>query len=184
MRDIEFIPQEFNDIKLGDDETEMVKTTLVFPNDEVKINTIAIHTPQQIICNTSDTCIMPVVPMCVRYAVSLRRAYKYNHLSDELIHVKSVGDGTEYSGKIVEKIEDYCLPDSISPGVSEAVNEAQQYTDTELDTGQYESGYLNVNIMEYVDFPFLPGKYEIWLSFYGLESNHTIVEIVQRSTVK
>lgn len=183
MRDIEFIPKEFNDIKLGDDETEMVKTTPGFPNNDMKINAIAIHTPQQIICNFSDMCMMPVIPLCVRYAVSLRRALKYNQLSDRLIHVKSVDNGTEYSGKIVEKIEDNCI-DYVSPGVLEAFDEAQQYADAELDNGQYESECMNINIMEYVDFPFLPGKYEVWLSFSGLESSHTVVEIVKRGNEK
>ena len=188
--EIQFIPKEFNDIKLGYGETEMVKTSPGYPNDVIKANTMVINTPKVIYYNDCDSSFRPTIPLSATYNLSLNRLWKYIDLVAQLIHVKHIESGVEVSGEICEK---KVYPNlSVFPAEDpmgekweeEQIKEAQKLTDAELDNGQCFHGCLNVNIMEYLDFSFLPGKYKVWLSFSGLESNHTMVEIVKRGNEK
>lgn len=190
---IQFIPKEFNDIKLGYNQTEMLKTSPGYPNDVIKINTMAINTPTIIYYNDCDSSFKPVIPLSAIYLVSSERSLKYIHLIDQLIHVKNKESSIDVSGKINKKqnpdIDILYLPrldaEKNEKEKREAIKQARKLTDDEIDIDVYSSGeFINVNIMEYVNFPFLPGKYEVWLSFSGLESNHTVVEIVKRNNVK
>jgi hypothetical protein len=60
------------------------------------------------------------------------------------------------------------------------IEEAQKYSNAELDEGQASGNFFNLNLMDYVVMPFESGIYEIYLSFSGLESNRVKVEIVIR----
>ncbi len=190
---IQFIPKEFNDIKLGYNQTEMVKTSPGYPNDVIKANTMAINTPTMIYYNDCDSRFKPVIPLSAIYAVTLERSLKYIRLISQLIHIKNIDNGVEFSGEIFKKrnpnIDEHPLV-SLNAAEKEKerqelIEKAQKLTDEEIDNRGYGIGeFINVNIMEYVDFSFLPGKYEVWLSFSGLESNHTVVEIVKRNNVK
>lgn len=189
MENITFIPKEFNEIELGYDCIEMVKTSPGYPNELIKINKIAINTPEFINYSDLDSNFKPIVPLSAIYVVSSQRTLKYIHLIAKLIHVKNIKSGVEFLGEICKKenpnISEYPLP---KPNIAEFLKEreelikqAQKLTDEEIDNrGKTIGDFMNINIMEYVDFPFLPGKYEIWLSFSGLESNHTVVEIVKK----
>jgi len=185
MENIQFIPKEFNDIKLGYYETEENCCSPAWISEMRTINSIIINTPQKIICDMNKEDFVPVIPVCATYSVSLRRGFKYHNLSAKMLYIRKIDDGAIYFGEIVNKdiqYFEYPEPDPYDEEKEKKrlamVEEAQKYSDMELDQGQLGGGYLNINLMEYVDMPFLPGKYEVWLSFCGLESNHTIVEII------
>jgi hypothetical protein len=119
------------------------------------------------------------------HAVSLKRGLKYAHLSAQMLHIRKLGEETVYSGEIEDKNMKYEYPD-YPPYYEEEekerqsmIEEAQKYSDEELDQPEIGgANYINVNLMEYVDIPFEAGEYEIYLSFSGIESNHTTVEII------
>jgi DNA-binding Lrp family transcriptional regulator len=182
MENIKFIPKEFHDVKLGYSQGSSNLCSPKFPSG-TPINSITINTPSKIIYNTENRDFIFVIPVCAAYQITDRRGYKYSALSRRVLHIKKVGEETIYSGEIVDKDESLIiLPPNYDLMVKrhkERVEEAQNYTDEELNESQFSSGgYLNINLMEYVDIPLQTGKYEIYLSFCGLESNHTIVEIV------
>ena len=184
MKNIEFIPQEFNIVKLGFYETSETVSFLQF-SEGIPMNTITISTPQKIICNTNDKYFVPVIPVCAVYIVSLKRGLKYSYLSAKMLHIRNIYEETIYSGEIVDKNMEYEHP-IYPPNYEEEekerlarVEEAQKYSDEELDMpGLFEGNFINVNLMDYMDIPFQTGVYEIYLSFSGLESNRVEVEIV------
>lgn len=184
MKSIKFIPEEFNNIKLGYNETEQSVSSLQFP-DGIPINTITISTPDKIVCNLKYEDFTPVIPVCAVYLVSLKRGLKYNDLSAMMLHIRKLDEKAVHSGEIVDKGlgDDHPI---LPPGHLEdekqrlaMVEEAQGYSDEELDLpGLFEGNFLNINLIEYIDIPLKSGKYEIYLSFSGLESNRTIVEVL------
>lgn len=183
MKPIEFIPKEFNDVELDYPESgENPCSPISFY--EISINTIVINTPQTIICRVSQEGFTPIIPVCGICSISSRRADKYDYLSAKVLHIRKTDQDTIYSGKLYDKrppvdlvIEDPMTPEEEYERERER-EEAKKLSDEELDTGSGWGDYINVNLMEYIEMPFLPGKYEIYMSFWGLESNHTIVEIV------
>jgi hypothetical protein len=184
MKNTEFIPKEFNNIKLGYYETSESISFLQYP-EGIPMNTIIISTPQKILCHINNKDFVPVIPVCAVYEISLERGLKYAHLSAQMLHIRKLDEETVYSGEIENKNIDYGHP-IYPPDYEEEekerqrmIEEAQKYSDEELDfPGLFEGNVINVNLMEYVDIPFEAGEYEIYLSFSGIESNHTIVEIV------
>ncbi len=181
---LQFVPKEFQDVKLGLYETLPNNCTPVFSEGYTPINSIRINTPEKIIFKLKDKNNIPVIPICVVYDISLRRGLKYNHLSAKIIHIRKVIDEKEYIVEIRDKDLKYEYP--ILPPNSEEddkelekeIEDAKKYNKNELNEGLSGGGYMNLNLFNYVDIPFQPGKYEIYLSFSGLESNHEIVEIV------
>ncbi|MBF0576889.1 hypothetical protein [Dysgonomonas sp. GY617] len=185
MKNIHFIPKEFNEIKLGYYETIENECSPTFLNGEITLNTITINTPEKIVYKLHSDNFTPVIPVCAAYIISLRRGFKYHKLSAKMLHIRKLDEETVYSGEIIDKDRQYEHPEP-HPRQREREREriakeeeAQKYNDNELNEGQAGGGYMNVNLMEYIDIPFKPGKYEVYLSFCGLESNHTIVEIVE-----
>lgn len=184
MKNIQFIPKEFNEIKFGHYETKENICSPTFLNGTTTLNAITINTPEKIVCKLHSDNFTPVIPICAAYMVSLRRIFKYNKLSARMLYIKKLDEETVYSGEIVDKNMKYEYPEpdprqrEREKEKEQKVKEAQKYNDDQLDEGQTVGGYMNINLMEYIDIPFKAGKYEIYLSFCGLESNHTIVEIV------
>lgn len=187
MKNISFVPKEFNDIKLGYYETKKTNCSPIFLNEMRTINSITIAVPQEIICNLNNEKFDPVIPVCVIYSISLRRGLKYSNLSAKSLHIRKLDDETIHMGEIVDKDMQYEYPEP-DPYENEKekermirVEEAQRYSDEELEQpGLAAVNYMNINLMEYIDIPFEPGKYEVYLSFLGLESNHAIVEIISK----
>jgi hypothetical protein len=186
MKNIHFIPKEFNEIKLGHYETKENYCSPTFFNGTITLNTITVNTPEKIVYKLHNDNFIPIIPICAAYMVSLRRVFKYNKLSARMLYIRKLGEETVYSGEIVDKNMKYEYPEP-DPRQRERerekeqkVEEAQKYNDDELNEGQAIGGYMNINLMEYIDIPFNAGRYEIYLSFCGLESNHTIVEIVTK----
>lgn len=103
-----------------------------------------------------------------------------------MLHVRNIKDDKVYSGEVYESGRDNEFPIEPPEEVQEiersrreaAIAEAQQYSDAELDEGQSGMVYLNVDALRYVDIPIVSGRYEIFFSKSGLESNHCFVDIV------
>jgi hypothetical protein len=181
MENITFIPEKFNAVELGFYKNSMNSCTPGYPDDRMCVNTIIINIPQKVVVNVKADSLSPIIPICAVYSISAKRSLKYNALSAETLHIRKNDDEVVvYTGEIKEPY----IPHKIIPtwnrdeNREERVLEAQKYSDEELDEGQASGGYMNLNIMEYVDMPFAPGRYEVWLSFYGLESNHCFTEII------
>ena len=109
-------------------------------------------------------------------STSIRRKYILNMEDD---HERNVLSGTVYN---TDKSPDGFLPlpfqNEIDKRRKQKVAEALKLTDEELDDSEYYPEFLNINLSEYIDFPFEPGRYEVWMSYYGLESNRKLVEII------
>jgi hypothetical protein len=182
MQNIQFIPKEFRNVKLGYREGGSNSCSPAFRDEMRTINSITINIPQKIIYKIDSENNVPIIPVCAAYMISLRRGYKYSGISAKTLYIKKIGEKPVYSGEIVDKDESLVmLPPNYNLMVKphrEKVEEAQRYSDDELNEGQASGGYLNINLMEYVEMPFDPGVYEIYLSFSGLESNRMIVEII------
>ncbi len=181
---IMFIPREFNDVKLGFNETNIYPTTPNYPEPIfVMLNEIAINAPQKIIIQTNLKEIKPIIPICGYYVITSRRGLKYAE-EKYLVSIKKVDDKEWVKGEIIERYE-YDEYPALPPHYYEMeeerlqrIKEAQKYADSELNEGQASGSAFNLNIMEYLSCPFLQGKYEIFVSLSGLESNHVFVEIV------
>ena len=194
MKTIEFIPKKFNDVKLGLYETYKNPCSPGYPRDitDRLWNKIVINAPRKIIYtinNEMDT-LIPIIPVCGAHIVTDRRGLKYNDLGASIFHIRKINDENWFTGRIIDKDLQYEFP-ALPPDYEEEqrelereIAEAQKYADEELEEGQASGGFLNVNLMEYVDMPFEPGKYEIYLSFSGLESNRVFVEIIFQGNIK
>lgn len=190
MSGTEFFPQRFHNVKLGYNETEMNECSPGYPEELFSTNKILINIPEKIVLRLDkDNELHPVIPVCASYIVSLRRIYKYNDLSIKILYIKNIETEEVFSGEIVQHLE-YGTPlpppnyEEQQQRKRQLVAEAQSYDDDDLGDGLAGANYLNINLIDYVDIPFLPGKYEVWLSFSGLESNHCFVEIITGNSPK
>lgn len=181
MTNIQYIPAAFETVKLGNTETLENSCSPLY-GKEITINSLYIHTPEKIILAKEDSA-KCIIPLCIRYCVSLRRALKYSDTSQMDITIRRLQDDRVYSGEVRESGSEgeLLFPDDDDKEAwlekQAAAAKAQRYSDKELDEGQYSDDWMNINLLEYVDMPFLPGKYEIAASFYGLKSNRALVEI-------
>ena len=188
MKNIEFIPKEFHDVKLGYNETEMNPCSPGYPEELFSSNMIVINIPQKIIYRLDkDSVVQPMIPVCMLYVVSAKRSLKYDSLSQILIHMSKGGISDEiYRGDIYDNNPDLQHEHpSIDPFAEESekeraamVREAQNYSEEELDEGTDWGRFININLLDYVDIPIEAGRYEIWVTYYGLESNRAFVEII------
>ena len=187
MIEIEYIPKEFHDVKMGVHENNENECTPYFPDSYIKVsNQIAVSVPRKIICKNVDSC--PVIPLCGVYRFPERRGLKYANLLTAVIHIRKIQEVTWNSGEIMDKNSRSDSSDPFSPNYDkeyatkkqQEIANAQKYSDDELeeDGGRFYVGVFNVNIVEYVNIPFGEGIYEVFVSKSGLESNRTRVEIV------
>ena len=182
MKNIEFIPKEFHDVELDLYDHKEYPCTPGYPEVFFESNIILINIPKKIIYKSCN--VPPIIPLCAIFAISQKRALKYNHLSTEVIYIKRVDQKIIYSGEIVDpnlKYEHPIYPPNYyeeEEKREKLIKEAQTYSDEELDEGLIIGNAMNINLLEYVDIPLSSGKYEIYLSCCGLESNRAFVEIV------
>ena len=185
MKNIEFIPEYFHQVKLDDNHQSVRhKLTPYYPDSPSLYfkNKIEINIPQKIILRRPASEFTPIIPVCGAYVITLRRASKYAHLSAEMLHIRKAGEETWHSGEIIPLEEGViALPlnyEKLEKERLERIKQAQQYSDDELDEGNASGSAINVDLMEYVDIQLESGVYEIYLSFCGLESNRARVEII------
>ena len=184
MKNIEFIPEYFHQVKLGDNQSKENKLTPHYPDFELYLNNkIEINIPQKIILRRPASEFTPIIPVCGAYMITRRRGLKYGHLSAKMLHIRKAGEETWHSGEIIPLEEELTpLPlnnEKWEKERLERIKQAQQYSDDELDDDLYSSGSaINIDLMESVDIQLESGVYEIYLSFCGLESNRARVEII------
>jgi len=185
MSGIEFIPKEFNDVKLGYYERDKNPRSPGYPRNASDFlwNKIVINAPKKIICTNSNDTLVPVIPICGAYIITWRREMKHYDLVN-MFHIRKINDENWLAGKIEDKDLQYEFP-LLPPNYEEDQREiekwrieAQNYSDEELEEGQAGGGFFNLNLMEYINMPFEPGIYEIYVSNSGLESNRVKVEIL------
>ncbi len=187
MDTIKFIPKEFHGINLGLNEGNTNKCTPGYPNsDFMEMSQIKINIPSKIILSKKlvEDPAAYVIPLCGMYMISNYRAYR-NEDKISLVHIRKKGEIEWISGVIGGDTEEE-YPDELPPELEEGlekerqerIKEAKAIPDENLDTGQGGGGPFNINIMDFVTMPLLPGLYEVYVSMYGLESNRVIVEIV------
>lgn len=101
-----------------------------------------------------------------------------------VFYVRIVSQNKIVSGKLFDEEEGNKIP--LSPDVCEQMKKMRDQrheemvkdSDAELNEGQSSLRFMNLNVMTYVNMPFLPGKYEIWYIFRGLEFNYSVIEII------
>lgn len=191
-KEIEFRPKKFNNVKLGEYGQEQNPCSPFYPLDIAFMlwNEIVINAPKKIIYYTKNDTIIPVIPVCGAHMITDKRDYKYYELAIKTFYIRKLGEETFYSGKMVNYYyyddDDETLDESLLSLFSEEeeverqrrIEEAQKYTDEELDHGQSAPIYFNENLMDYVEMPFEPGIYEIYVAKSGLKSNRVKVEII------
>jgi|GEM_PF-6743169 len=189
---IRFIPESFNDLELGHFHDGRNPCSPMYPKRATSylLNELLINVPEKVILPSTVPLdhIKPIIPVCIARVASARRGYKYAHLSDEIFFIRKADSDEWYQGKVYyEEWDEGEIPGpSPTPEQMEKeqkeleakIAEAQQYSDDELNVGNYSGNYRNLNLMQYVDMPFEPGVYEIYYSVLGLESNRVKVEIV------
>ncbi len=175
-----FIPAKFENINFESMETEMCPCSPNFPHELNEVNTVKINVPEKIFFHSLDEEAIPVLPVCIAYSKSYLRGVKYCYFSQQKIHIKHENENIVYSADYYDKSTVNKIPNiSIEEeeGRQKETKEAQKLSDKELDESPYSRGYFNINALDYVQLPIKSGKYEVWVSYYGLESNHAKVEI-------
>ena len=177
MKTIEFIPKKFENIDFESVETVMCPCSPNFPHKINEVNILKINVPEKIFFHSLDE--KRVIPVCIAYSISILRALKYHNFSKEIFHIKPEDGDIVYSGNFFNKRAAHKTPyiPEISEYKQQKINDAQNLSDAELDEGAYSRGYLNVNALDYVQIPIKSGRYEVWVTYYGLESNHVFVEV-------
>ena len=192
---VQFVPKIFHNIKLDYGDNTIHSLTPCYPDPIFKMkNKIAITIPQKIIFSPKQNNFKPIIPVCGYYCVSDLRELKYRNQSALFIHIKKNKNEESYHGEVKEEEIYYPWENVIIPEYSSKralrkydrgqrknqrkIRRAQKLTDEELNTGSFFGDALNINALKYVDIPLESGTYEIYLTIYGLESNHAKVEIV------
>lgn len=186
---IRFIPEIFNELELGYLKAGINPCSPLYPESAISHlrNELRINAPEKIIYSIKipvDS-VQPVIPVCIASVITLRRTYKYPDLSEEVFFIRKADTECWFSGKVFdETLQDGnpIIPppwqEEMEEELKKKIEEAQSYSDEELDEGQAGGEYRNLNLMQYVDMPFEPGIYEIYYTLKGLESNWAQVEIV------
>jgi hypothetical protein len=177
MNTIKFIPATFENIDFESVRTEMCPCSPNFPHEINEVNILKINVPEKIFFHSLDE---KIIPVCIAYSISILRDLKYHNYSKEIFHIKPENGKIAYSGEFFDKRAAHktpYIPIDTSEYERQRINDAQKLSDAELDEGAYSRGYLNVNALDYVPIPIKSGKYEVWVTYYGLESNHVFVEI-------
>lgn len=102
MRNITFIPEEFDKVELGYYKNSINACTPGYPNESMRVNTIFINIPPKIFFNIDVDSLLPIIPICAVYSISSRRSLKYSELSTEMLYIKRNNDGVTFSGGITE----------------------------------------------------------------------------------
>lgn len=110
-----------------------------------------------------------------------------------MIHVKSLGETAaaflhcpiehvvKYNGEQSQEVlAPYPLQEEDEKERLEMIQKCKQLLDEMLDEGRAFVEDLTFNLVDYMDEPLQCGRYEIYFTYCGLESEHRIVEIEYR----
>lgn len=195
MKKVSFEPQAWNELEFA--WNEYVWSEFENPCspdiDMLKMNTVSMNIPEKICASKKGVAKIPV-PVCVSFYLTEYRYYKYiNPKYEKMIHVKSL-DETEsaflhcpiehivkYNG---EQPQEVLAPDPLREKYEkerlEMIQKCKDLPDEMLDEGFAQGVDLTFNLSDYIDEPLQCGKYEIYFTYLGLESEHRIVEIAYK----
>ena len=100
-----------------------------------------------------------------------------------VLHMKHSSDNNWQVGEIKEQYsneypEEPAWEADLEKERLNEIKKAQDFDDSELNMGSGSANAFNINAMSYINFPLEAGKYDIYITMSGLESNHVQVEIV------
>ncbi len=186
MKKKRFEPMEFNDIKLGLSERQENICTPDYPNTHLlKMSQVKINVPTKVFLHkNSINDSVSIIPLCGIYLISNYRATLYKeelatiHMKKDDINIWQLGI---IGGKEDEDTEEPLPIDWEDVEEKERQNDidkANLIPVEDIDSGQGFGSAMNINILEFVNIPVLPGTYEVYVTMYGVESNHEFINVV------
>jgi hypothetical protein len=168
MQAIQFIPKEFQNIKVGLSENEINECTP--KNYETIWDEIVINAPTKIIIASID--IKPIIPICGYSVITDKTSTINSDRAGLFVNIFNVNADEKiiFSGLIAESDSNINEHPDPNPFISDNNQEYDEYAAV--------GEAINIDVMKYIDFPVATGTYEIFFSSFGLESNHVQVEIV------
>ncbi len=193
MKKIVFEPQAWHDLEFNWNEYVWSKSENPCSPDIgiSKMNALSMNVPEKIRVGKKGGAKIPV-PVCVSFWLTEYRACKYSEPEHKkMIHVKSLGETesacflhypiervVKYNGDgIQEVLAVNPLQADAEKERLEMIQKCKHLPDEMLDEGQVMGGDLTFNLSDYMDEPLSCGKYEIYFTYCGLESERRIVEI-------
>ena len=194
---IRFEPQEWMELELDWREYvwSMERNTCTPFVDVWRKSVLNINVPTKIFVDSKSLHeVVPAIPVSGYTKTSENRRYKYHgthHLLTLYISKAGEKEVLYESLAVVERepewpadIDRHPIPKPVDP-IQEAKEKAKRENamamkDEELDkeVSQLSLYYDTFNACDYVSMPLQPGKYEVYCTFRGLESEHKVVEIV------
>jgi len=130
---------------------------------------IRINMPSEITLNVSGD--NAVVPLCGVYYLPVKKMEA--HPEPLVIHLKHIESDATYMAPI---IDDDPSPDEPEP-------EPEFELEIEIDEPEDDSentniiSYFNPNLLDHIDFPLMPGYYEIFVEYAEAESNVKTIKV-------
>ena len=195
---IRFEPQEWMELELDWSEYvwSMERNTCTPFVDVWRKSVLNINVPTKIFVDSKSLHeVVPAIPVSGYTKTSENRSYKYHGTHHLLkLYISKAGEKEvlyeslavverepEWPTGITDKHPEPKPVDPIQEAKENAKREnAMSIPDEELDKGhtQFRSFCFTFNACDYVSMPLQPGKYEVYCTFRGLESEHKVVEIV------
>jgi len=126
---------------------------------------IRINTPSEITLNVSGD--KPVVPLCGVYYLPVKTMEA--HPEPLMINLKHIESDAVYAAPI---IDDDPSPDEPEPEFELEIDEPE---DDSENTNIIS--YFNPNLLDHIDFPLIPGYYEIFVEYAEAESNVRTIKV-------
>ena len=195
---IRFEPQEWMELELDWREYvwSMERNTCTPFVDVWRKSVLNINVPTKIFVDSKRLHeVVPAIPVSGYTKTSENRRYKYHGTHHLLtLYISKAGEKEvlyeslavverepEWPAGITDKHPEPKPVDPIQEAKEKAKREnAMSIPDEELDKGhtRFRSFCFTFNACDYVSMPLQPGKYEVYCTFRGLESEHKVVEIV------
>lgn len=127
---------------------------------------IKINVPEKVEVNRDDE--IKIIPLFGLYQISTAALIRKKDAIK--ICLKNLDTDMSFTGYMIEKEDGHPIdaPDE-NPYTEEEIKELEDYV---------SSSYFNPNIPEYVQFPVMPGKYEVYIKYSGNKSNIERFEVL------
>lgn len=195
MKKVSFEPQAWNELEFA--WNEYVWSEFENPCspdiDMLKMNTVSMNIPEKIRVSKKGVAKIPV-PVCVSFCRTEYRYYKYSDPKyEKMIHVKCLEEAesvflhcpieriVKYNGEQPQEVlASDPLREEFEKKRLEMIQKCKELPDEMLDEGFAQGVDLTFNLSDYMDEPLQCGRYEIYFTYLGLESEHRIVEIAYK----
>ncbi len=129
---------------------------------------IKINVPDKVEVNLDDE--IKIIPLFGLYQISTAALIRNKDAIK--ICLKNIDTDIGFTGYVIEKEDGHPIdPPDENPYTEEEIKELEDYV---------SSSYFNPNISEYVQFPVVPGKYEVYIEYGGNKSNIEYFEVLFR----